>query len=427
MREPQLRRTLTWVHGTAMAIGAVLGSGVLILPAVTAQQSGPASMLAWLIMSLLASPLALTIGRLATRYPHAGGIVEYARLAFGPAAGHITGWLFLGTIPIGVPIIALVGADYAASVLGLAMWTIPLMAGLMLATSLVLNVRGVKLAGFAQVLVVSTIAAVMLVAILSAITHVNPANFHPWMPHGWWSVGASTVAIFWCYVGWEMVAHLAEEFRDPSRDLRRTFTVGPVLVGVLYVALSFVTVGTHAYGGINNLAPLSQLVGIGLGRVGALVTGGVALLISMVAIQGNVAGFSRMVYAQARTGDFPAIFGRVHRRYQTPVAALTAMAIDFAVVLTIYTVFHIDLATLIKWPSTVFLALYVVAMASAVRLLKGDTLGRILAALPLLVCIGLYPFSGWACIYPVILASIGWIFSRKGSNKVASHVSYDHG
>ncbi len=416
--EPQLRRTLTWVQGTAMAVGAVLGSGVLILPTITAEQSGPAAIVAWLGMSLLAFPLALTIGRLGARYPHAGGIVEYARLAFGPLAGRLTGWLFLGTIPIGVPIIALVGASYAASVLGLPLWTIPLMAAAMLASSLYLNFRGVELAGWVQVLLLSLIAILMLTAILAAMPHMSATAFHPFAPHGWLSVGTSAVEIFWCFIGWEMVAHLAEEFHDPGRDLRRIFTLAPALVGVLYVLLSLVTVGAHAYGSAaDRIAPLSQLVGIGLGRVGSAVTGSVALLIALVAIHGNIAGFSRMVYAQARAGDFPAILGKLHARRQTPVAALVALGADFTVVLIVYTVFHVNLGTLVKWPSVVFLVLYMVAMAAALRLLKGERAAGWLALAPLVVCAGLYPLSGWACVYPLVLGGVGWLFSRRKTAK----------
>lgn len=413
MAEQQLKRTLSWIQGTAMAIGAVLGSGVLILPAITAEQAGPASIVAWSLMSLLSFPLAITLGRLGAKYPHAGGIVEYARLAFGETASRITVWLFLGTIPIGVPIIALVGANYVAGTFGLPHWAVPVMAAIILFVSLALHRRGVEMAAWVQVLILLLIAALMIVAILAAWPHMRANHFQPITPHGWLPVGTSAVEIFWCFVGWEMVGHLAEEFQDPERDLRLTFILAPTLVGVLYVSLSVVTIGTHAYGATDGVAPLSQLVGIGLGKTGSIVTGAVALLITMVAVHGNVAGFSRMVYSQARAGVFPAILGRLHVRYQTPVGALAALGLDFTMVLTVYTVFHVDLGVLIKWPSVVFLVLYAIAMASAVKLLKGEERSRrIIAFIPLVVCAGLYPLSGWGIAYPVILGAIGWLMSR---------------
>lgn len=413
MSDPTLARRLTWIHGSAMAIGAVLGSGILILPAVTAQEAGPAALMAWGLMAALSFPLAMTLGRLGSAYPHAGGIVEYVRVAWGPRAGRITAWLFVGTIPLGVPIIALIGAHYAARAFFLPAWTIPGIAAGLLGGSLALHRRGVELAGWIQVLVLALIATLIVAAIALASPHVQGIAFYPWAPHGWVPVGTSAVAIFWCFVGWEMVGHLAEEFRCPARDLRRTFIIAPTLVGVLYLGLLVVTVGTHAYGAGHTLTPFSQLVQIGFGRVGAQVTGVVALLITAVAIHGNIAGFSRMVYSQARAGVFPSWLARMNPGYQTPTMALHALAIDFALVLTIDVVFHVNLQTLILGPSTVFLVLYSLAMAAALKLLPSHgTRMRLLPGVALVICLALMPFSGWVLLYPLGLAALGWALSR---------------
>ena len=402
-----------------MAVGAVLGSGVLILPAITAQQSGPASILAWIGMSLLAFPLSLTIGRLGARFPHAGGIAEYARLAFGPTLGRITGWLFAGTIPIGVPIIALVGAGYAVGSLSLPGWTIPFMAAFMLAASLFLNVRGIEMAGWGQLVLIGLVTVMIMAAILIAMPHIQHGAVHPLAPHGWRVLGTSAIMIFWCFVGWEMVAHLAEEFGHPERDLRRTFALAPAIVGVLYVALSWVTVGTHSYGKVNSKTSMSHLIGTGLGHTGSVITGILALVITLVSIHGNVTGFSRMVYAQARSGDFPAFLARLHASYQTPSVVLYLLGMDFAIVVGLYSVFHVNLGELVKWPSTVFLALYLIAMASAIRLLRTERRTRWVPWIPFTVCVALYPFAGWAAIYPLVLASLGWFMTRRTSPSVS--------
>lgn len=82
---PKLKRSISWLQGTAMAIGAVIGTGVLILPAKTAELAGPASLVSWILISVFVLPIALTLGRLAAKVPDAGGIVAYARKAFGPS------------------------------------------------------------------------------------------------------------------------------------------------------------------------------------------------------------------------------------------------------------------------------------------------------------------------------------------------------
>jgi amino acid efflux transporter len=83
---------------TALYVGAVLGPGVLILPALAAEAAGPASVLAWVALLALSAPLAITFAALGVRYPEAGGTAAYARAAFGPRAGAVTGWWFLAGV-----------------------------------------------------------------------------------------------------------------------------------------------------------------------------------------------------------------------------------------------------------------------------------------------------------------------------------------
>ncbi len=408
-----LRRSLTWIQGTPMTIGAVLGSGILVLPAVTADISGPAALLAWLLMSLLSFPIALTLGALTAKLPHAGGIVAYAREAFGPSVGAIVGWLFLGTIPIGVPIVALIGSNYIGTVLGLTSWQVTLIGAGLVALSVTLNIRGVELAGWVQVLVIALIAILLTVAILAALPHVLINNFQPFAPHGWWSVGFSAVMIFWCFVGWEMIAHLAEEFTNPKRDVPLSLALAALVIAVLYLAVAFVTIGTRAYGDHIGLAPLSMLVGAIFGRTAAAFTAVLALLISFATIHTNIAGFSRMIYAQARQGDFPKIFSKIHRTYQTPAAALLGLAAVFALVFLANFIFHPNLGTIIKWPSAIFIALYMIAMASGVKLFSIGTMNWWTASISLVVCMIIYGFSGWAMLFPLVLGVVGWMMSKR--------------
>ena len=85
---------LTIGQGAALTIGAVLGTGVITLPALAADLAGPASLLAWLALVLLSVPLAVTFAALGARYPDSGGVSTYARRAFGPRVAAMVGWCF---------------------------------------------------------------------------------------------------------------------------------------------------------------------------------------------------------------------------------------------------------------------------------------------------------------------------------------------
>lgn len=418
LEEIRLHRSITLLQGTAISVGAVIGSGILILPSITAEEAGPAAMVSWIVMALLSLPLALTLGRLATAVPSAGGIAAYARAAFGPMAGHLVGWLFLGTIPVGAPIAALVGANYVGSVFHLTAWPITGIAAVMMILSVILNGRGIQIAAWVQVLIVSLIIALLVAAAATAAPHVDTRAFHPFVAHGWSSVAVAAMTVFWCFAGWEMVAHLAEEFRNPGRDILLSLGIGAIVISLLYVAVEYVTIGTKSYGASFAMAPLAALLEEGFGQVAYDATAFLALLITFGTIHTNIAGFSRMVYAQAREGDFPKVFGQLHRTYQTPVVALIGMICVFAMVLLVNGLFRPSLGTFMQWVSAVFLILYMIAMAAALKLLPKGDFGWWMAIIPLVVCAVLYTFSGWAIFYPPALIAVGWIFATSSARRV---------
>src|SRR5262245_65262287 len=97
---------------TALYVGAVLGPGVLILPALAAEAAGPASVLAWVGLLALSAPLAVTFAALGVRFPEAGGTAAYAKAAFGRLTSAVTGWWFLTGVVLGAPTVALIGGFY---------------------------------------------------------------------------------------------------------------------------------------------------------------------------------------------------------------------------------------------------------------------------------------------------------------------------
>ncbi|PSR27067.1 MAG: amino acid transporter [Sulfobacillus thermosulfidooxidans] len=402
-----LKRVLTWREGAGMTVAGVLGSGILILPTLTAQLAGPAAIIAWLVMTLMAIPMAETFGKLAIYRPDAGGIASYARLAFGPKAGKIVGILYLGTVPVAAPAAALIGAGYLGALCHWSPADVVFVAAGLLATALLVNYFGIQFSGWAATAVVVAISGLLLIAVLSALPHVSTRAFVPFLPHGWWPVGESVALLYWAFVGWEMIGHLSEEFINPVRDIPRALMVAVVVVGILYLAVSSVSIGTMAYRMHSHGAGLSVLIGMELGRMGAIITAVIALLITYGTMHTYIAGFSRLVYAQARTGDLPRFFAHLHPTRRTPARVFAALLLPDAVVLGSVLVFHTSLAQLIAWPSAVFIVLYLVAMLAAWRLLPGFS-ARLLALLGALISALALIFVGWAIILPIALAFLGW-------------------
>src|SRR5258706_8400537 len=105
-------------QGAALSIGAVLGTGVVALPALGAQIAGPASLLAWVALVALSVPLATTFAALGARYPDAGGVSTYVRRAFGDRAATVVGWCFYFAIPVGAPAAGFMAGAYVSAAFG---------------------------------------------------------------------------------------------------------------------------------------------------------------------------------------------------------------------------------------------------------------------------------------------------------------------
>ncbi|WP_378956230.1 amino acid permease [Pelosinus sp. sgz500959] len=403
-----LKASISWVQGAALTIGAVLGSGVLILPVATAQLAGPAALVSWLLMGLLSIPLAMTLGQLASRYPDAGGIAAYARRAFGDRAGAITGTLFLGTVPVGAPVCALIGANYLSALFDLSSRQVLLVALGMLLIAIFFNYRGIQLSGKVQVAVIGVVAAVLLAAVFSALPYIEEKAFFPFAPHGIVPIGVSMAMLFWAFVGWEMVVHLAEEFENPVRDIPLSLGVSIVIINIMYLSVVFATIGTDAYLGPANATALAGMIGRGWGHWAGAITGILGFLTCYGTIHTYMAGFSRLVYAQARQGDFPEYFNSLHEKFQTPHRVLLVLLPIVVTVLIMSEWLNLEIGLLIQFPGTIFIALYIIGMAAALKLLTREGFGHYFVVLALIMCIAIYSFTGWIGLYPFILGGLGW-------------------
>ncbi|MCY8864635.1 amino acid permease [Bacillus spizizenii] len=421
---PELQRSITWIQGTALTIGAVLGCGILILPSVTADAAGPASLFVWVFMSFLSFLLVGTLARLVKIAPSAGGITAYVQLAFQKKAGAVLGWIMLGSVPIGVPA-ALTGAHYVSYVTEASDWQITLIACCMLAVSILLHMRGIQLSANISTLVICVIVFLLVTSVAVSLPHVKAAEFEPFLPHGWSAAGSVSVMIFFSFVGWEMITPLAEEFHRPEKDVPISLFLGAACVAGLYIMLSFVTVGTHSYGENGEIASLAMLISKGAGESGVYVTVCLALFITFATIHANIAGFSRMVYALAREGHIPVYFGKLSETKHTPIRVLTALAAVFGLVLGAYGLFQIDLTTLLKGPSAAFIASYICTMAAAMKLLSWRDSGWWMAFGAFAACAVIYSFSGWALLYPAALAAAGYLYmkTKECREKKLDHVS----
>jgi amino acid efflux transporter len=377
---------LSVAQGTALGVGAVLGTGVLSMPALAAGIAGPASLVAWLALIVLSAPLAWTFAALGARHPDGGGVSTYVRLAFGPRAAAAVGWCFFFAVPLGAPAAAAFAGGGRATVL------ITFFA--MVGAVFTMNWFGIRVSGRVQLVLTAVLATLLLVTVLTALPHARWSNMTPFAPAGWAGIGSAAAVLIWGFAGWEAVSPLSAEYRNPRRDVPRATAVAVVVVGVLYlgVAATSVLVLGPALG--SSPAPLADLLAIGAGGPVRLLTAIVAVLLTVGAINAYFAGASKLGAALARDGALPARMAGSPRR-SLVVAGLGSVAAVFL---------PIGLHTTMLLVTGCFTLVYVLGTAAALRLLPPGR-DRIGAAVAFVAVLGLLWLTGPPALLSLVVAA----------------------
>jgi amino acid efflux transporter len=395
--------TLSTRSGTALYVGAVLGPGVLLLPALAAEAAGPSSVLAWAALLALSAPLALTFAALGVRQPEAGGTAAYARAAFGRRVGAVTGWWFLAGVVLGAPAVALIGGFYVAELVGAGREGAVGGAAAMMAAVVAANAAGLRVTARLQLGLAGLLAALLLVAVVTALPESRAENWTPFAPHGWSSVGTAASLLMLSFIGWEAVSHLAGDLADPARQLPRAIFAALAIVVVLYLGLAVATVGVLGTAS-PSAVPLADLMAAGLGAPGRTATAAVAALLTMGAMNAYVAAATKLAGALGAEGSAPAWLGR-------PSRALTAFAVAGGAVLVPLGVDAIGVEGLVRAASASFVAVYVTATAAGVRLLDGAA--RWAAAVALTAVVAVLAFSGPFLLVPTAVAALALVAARR--------------
>jgi len=361
--------SLTVAQGAALSVGAVLGTGVITLPALAAEVAGPASLVAWAALVLLSVPLASTFAALGARHPDGGGVSTYVRRAFGPRAAGAVGWCFYFAVPVGAPPASMMAGGYVADVVGGGRTTTVVVAASLIVGTGAMNLAGLRFSGRVQLVLASVLALLMTATMVVALPHGSTSSLTPFAPHGWTAVGTAAAVLVWGFAGWEAVASLAGDYRDPRRDVPRATGIAVAVVGVLYLGLATTSVLVLGPAAGSSQAPLSDLLALALGEQARVVTAVVAVLLTIGAMNAYYAGASRLGASLARDGALPAWLARGSEAGQVPRRSTVLITVASLLSLGVAVVLDLGLTPLMLLATGCFTLVYVLGTGAALRLL----------------------------------------------------------
>lgn len=342
-----LPRVLGLWMAIAVVIGNTIGAGIFVKPGRIAADAGafPLIYSVWIFGTVLCVLGGLCLAELAAMHPRSGGLYVFLREAYGPLPGFLFGWQeFLFARPASTGALAVVCVSSFLRILDVnagAWQSVPLSIALILSIAW-FNVLGVLWG--ARVQAITTVVKCSLVLLIALLPWVLTVTGKPGLNFGLLAqtvppeqlglsaqFAAVLLAVMWAFNGWEGVVPIAEEIKDPGRNLPLALLGGIGLLGLLYMG------ATLAY---HLVIPISEMImpenrehvaELLLSRsvgpwAGSLMSVGLVLS-TLGTINSNLLTSPRVTYAMGRDGLLPPIFATLHPRYRTPIAAIFFQAI----------------------------------------------------------------------------------------------------
>lgn len=388
-------RILTTKNLVAYYVSSLVGAGILVIPAMTAEVAGPAAIVAWAVLALFSYPVAYVFAQISLVAPDSSGTIRFVSLVFGKGFSEFLAVLLLLTLIAGIPVIGLAGARYLCQALGLtdlSRFSFHLVAMFCVLFNIAFNLIGLRLSSKFQTALLFVLILVLISVLAMTLPTANTALLDPFFPNGYEAVGHAAVICFFCYLGWENVATIADYVENPAITFPTAIRWSVLIVGGLYVAITAALAMTVPHSQIDgNYAVISLLMAGKLGLWGGRASDFISFV--LLFLSGNiwVLAAGRLCYSLGRDGILPKPLEKCIAGGDTPYAALLFLGACFTAVLTLQMLSTGTETVLIQVANLNFLVVYVFTFIAAAMFFK-DTKGRLFSMLAIAGNVILLPF-----------------------------------
>lgn len=330
-------RTFGLFDLTILGVGAIIGTGILVLTGiVAAQDAGPAVTLSFLIAALASCLIGLCYAELTTSIPNSGGAYVYSWVSLGRLPAFFTGWTLLGVYVTTTATVANGWTGYVKSFLAELGVNLPnslllpagkggvinLPALLMVLLITLLLMQGTSQSKFVNDCLVCVKLLVILLFIVVSVQDVNPANWHPYFPYGARGVLTGAGTVFFSFLGFDALATSAEDAKDVQHTIPRAIIYSLAISTALYVIVGLIMTGALKYPALDISEAMSfVLIAHGHWLVAQFVSAGAILGIIAVVYAFIYAG-ANIMKAMSRGGFLPTSWSWLSQRSGSPNRAI---------------------------------------------------------------------------------------------------------
>jgi len=363
-----LKKELGLLGVFSVAAGAMISSGLFILPAIAFSKAGPAVILSYFFASLLIIPSVLCQAELGSAMPRAGGMYFYVVRTLGAIPGLFTGladWFSLALksafAVIGIAIFIELTLFQLFGI-GMTSWQLKAIAIIFCIIFTVLNIVSVKHTSKFQISLVIVLLVILAVFVLLGARKVELVRYNGFFDKGWLAILATSGLIFVSFGGLNKVVNVAEEVRQPGRNLPLGMLLAWFVVSLFYIAVVATTVGVVDGSELSgNLMPISLAASKFIPFVGFGLLGIAAIAAFVTTANAGILAASRSPMAMSRDTLLPPILCHVNNRFKTPHISILLTSGSMIVAIT-----FLDVKTLAETASTLLIILYILANASVI-------------------------------------------------------------
>ena len=332
-----LKRTLRPIHLWAIAVGLVISGEYFGWNYGWGVAGTIGFLIATLIITVMYVTFIFSYTELTTSIPHAGGAFAYSYRALGPFGGLIAGYATLVDFLLATPAIALALGSY----LHFLYPAIPALQSALFFNIIfiLINISGVKESATFSVFITILAVAELLLFMGIIGPHFKMSNYlsDP-MPFGWKGVFAALPFAVWFYLAIEGVAMVAEEVKEPEKNIPKGYISGLATLAFLALGVMILTGGITDWHRLSNIDyPLPEAIAIVLGRGSSLtkIFASIGLFGLIASFHGTILAGSRQIFAMARSGYLPRSLSKINHRFKTPHWAMVAGGlVSFVALLT---------------------------------------------------------------------------------------------
>jgi basic amino acid/polyamine antiporter, APA family len=356
----KLKKGLGFFDVFSIATGAMISSGIFILPGLAFAKTGSAVFISYFLAGVLALIGIFSIIELSTAMPKAGGDYYFINRSLGPFIGTVSGFLSWFALSLksafaifGISEIIFITTGFPTHISSVVICIF----------FVVLNSVGVKEAAKFQVALVSSLLILMVLYIVFGFSEINTSHFYPFAPKGINPILITAGFIFISFGGLLKVSSVSEEVKNPKKNIPLGMIVSVIAVTIIYTLMLIVTVGVlPAASFSNSLTPIADTAKIIIGMPGFIIISIAALLAFITTANAGIMSASRYPLALSRDNLLPKVFSKVSKKHKTPMLSISLTGLFIILAL------QLPLEMLIKAASVVILTAYVLTNLAVVIL-----------------------------------------------------------